>query len=475
MMPSSEHSPEFGDDNRVEPPDPSDRGWRASLRLAGPLALVIVGVVIIAGTAYVDRQWRNGQVWSDALVAREGRPFWDDCIPIVTREIDAENVPPSVLMQELADTDLGKDLTHLLRLDLREHLVAVELPIEVWESLTASGRVPAPGTREVLAGPLCRLDSFTVDGEWFDVVGRLQPATSGFSFSYLTRSDGPGQRLFTENRGAYRGWVHPQGIRRLKDPSFRPDEKNTVMLVQGYTPVPFGRSLLAGAGVALVVIGGSLAQIRILRRLNDTVPFFCAILDRIDLHSRLFVGAHISCYGVYAAFGFLACLFPIANLRVLTVLTGLFTEGDLKHLGDAYIAGDVAGAAWATFVNNFYVQTLQLTILPSMIIPFWGVGKTLLSLAIAGFALSPIWSNMLSRFTYHSITVSLEIEAYVLAMFAVCLYPVLIARGIRQGTFAGALRDGLAVMGSATVLAGAMLALAAGYEAVTLILLEQFL
>jgi hypothetical protein len=106
------------------------------------------------------------------------------------------------------------------------------------------------------------------------------------------------------------------------------------------------------------------------------------------------------------------------------------------------------------------------------VIPFIGVAKNLLSFALVGLALSPVWTGVSEKMTYHAGTMVLELEAYVLVSIVMVLYPWHLLRALtaRDDTGGGArIRHALASVASGTLLAGAILALAALYEAVTLI------
>ena len=75
------------------------------------------------------------------------------------------------------------------------------------------------------------------------------------------------------------------------------------------------------------------------------------------------------------------------------------------------------------------------------------------------------------QFTYHSITMTLELEAYVVACFAVALGPVRIVQGFFRKALGSGLRAALEIAAGGAVLCAVMLAGAALYEAVTLILI----
>jgi len=226
-------------------------------------------------------------------------------------------------------------------------------------------------------------------------------------------------------------------------------------------------------GLMLVATGGAIVQIRLFqilagRRTGLLAPIFAEVRKAPFLLAVL----HVIIYGAFFMAMALGLRSPFAFLMVEDLVTSAFREGDLAYIGAAYASGNIPLAMATTFFHNYFVATVGLTLLPSLIIPFAGVLKTLGTFAMVGFAMAPIYTGTAAGMVYHSITMTLELEAYIIAAFAVTMYPIRFVTGFaRSGSLMGAL-DGLKVMGSAIVLTGVMLAIAAAYEAVTLIMLR---
>ena len=73
--------------------------------------------------------------------------------------------------------------------------------------------------------------------------------------------------------------------------------------------------------------------------------------------------------------------------------------------------------------------------------------------------------------SFHSITMAVELGAYIVASFAVAVLPIRAAQGYSRGEFWPQLLRGLQTVWGAVLICGSMLAFAALYEAATLILL----
>ena len=130
-------------------------------------------------------------------------------------------------------------------------------------------------------------------------------------------------------------------------------------------------------------------------------------------------------------------------MHMLEVVKQQFTEGDLAYIGEAYLSGDILAAANATWVNNFLLQTLAMGVLPSLVPLGIGFFKTLLSLGIVGFAMAPMWTDIIGNYVLHSGTMVLELEPYVIVAWACILWPVRFIKGIATATSPLAPADGL--------------------------------
>jgi hypothetical protein len=236
------------------------------------------------------------------------------------------------------------------------------------------------------------------------------------------------------------------------------------MQVMTAPPFAFG-SLLA---LALCAVGGFLIVRRLFHSLG-TRPRALTYFQEVVLRPRLFTGLHAGLYGLLFCSMLAGLANPLANYRMVRVLSTVFSEGDLSHVGQAYESGNILLAAWATFYNNFIVQTLLMTFGIS-VVPFApGLLKTALSFALVGFVMAPVWAGAAGGLTYHSITMVLELEAYIVACFAVVVWPLRLVDGLRTDALHLHVRRAAHVVGGAVLLSALMLAIAALYEAVTLI------
>ncbi|MCC6694253.1 MAG: hypothetical protein IT365_01355 [Candidatus Hydrogenedentes bacterium] len=455
----------------LAPPPPLPGAARPKA-LTGPLLLTLGGILVIAAAALMEEHSQVGAPWRFALAARSGSALWDGTIPIQVRKLPSENFPESAFLKQVQSAGSSLEGVDLSSLEIRESLVSVELPQEQWEALLVSGRIPDSGAREVLAGHLCRLEQFTINSETYTVVGRMKRATAGFAFSYLIPRAASLDEVFRAEAGGSTGWLDPEGqLREFTEEDQKRAEQEEQQVVVPLIPAARIPAFVSFLGIGMVAVGGAFLQLRLLFRFNAQNTLFCDIIDPITQFPRIALSIHVVCYGAYFVTGLAAFLFPRANLQLLTFVTEVFTTGNLAELGQAYVSGNVLGAAWHTFINNFIVVTVGSGVIPSLILPFWGAFKTVLNLGVAGFAMAPLWADILGRFTYHSVTLALEMEAYTIAAFAIVLYPIYMVRAFQSEDFLGGLKRTWAMVGWGTVLSGALLLIAAVYEAVTIIVI----
>lgn len=443
--------------------------------LAWPLGLVVLGVITVGLAAVIEAAYRPESALSGAMVVLAEEAPIPDATAVSLRRLPIENLPASPLLDQIRALPEGREALHELGLDdpPRERIVMLSLPAEEWQNLLSSGRLPEPGKPEVLAGELARFENFTVDGEAFSVVGRIRRDLSPFIFSYVLPED-PGMRPRFES-DTEQGWlIASDATEELGRVVAGKAGEEQLKVLGGFSRVPVAVTVLAVLGMALVSIGGAFLFARLLRRAEPRLPrFLRPVAAEIGLRPGLYAGLHVLSYGAWFACMLLALAFPRANLMLVQIVYRQFTTGELEHVGQAYASGDILHAAFATFQQNFFTATLLAGILPSLIIPFWGVFKNLLSFTALGFAMSPIWSDRVFGYTYHSLTIVMELEAYILASFIISVWPLRILDGILTRRFGAHVLQGLAVVASGTVVVAIVLVVAALYEASTLILLAQ--
>ena len=308
---------------RREPslPPPLPRAARTKT-LLWPLLLTLGGVLVITAAALLEDHSQNGHPWRYALASLSGPALWEGTIPIQVRKLPPENYPESEFMRELRTAGANVEGVDLSLLQPRERLVSVTLPPEQWDALLDSGRVPAVGAREVLAGQLCRLEHFTIDGESYAVVGRTKRATAGFAFAYLIPQDESLSEAFNADEEGSTGWLDPEGqlhdFAEVDPSQLEPEEQRIIIPL---IPAARGSALLGFLGIAMVAVGGAFLQLRLLRRFNARYTLFCDIIDPLTQFPRIALSIHVMCYGVYFAAGLAAFLFPRANLQLLSVVS----------------------------------------------------------------------------------------------------------------------------------------------------------
>lgn len=473
---------------------------RALPSLLAPLMLILAGMAWLALVAYLEDRWLAAQPWANALLAPDYVLEGDDVAPVwvrtATREDPAPGDLPVKALREMAEKE---GLT--IKFRDAEYVVAVELAPERLARMLASGRLPEPGKTEVLAGDLARETPFTLDGVRFDIVGRLDQAVSGFIFAYVLPYDERFEAHFCEAAGAKRGSLHQEGMLLLEE--FFPETGGTEEAdgalpgeddasdqagnnqSEGADPADQEMPELLGGvmrtktayawavllGLLLIAVGGARMYGRIFARLSTRPrPVLGPVLRETVQRSRLLFLLHCVLYGVFFGGMIAAIDAPLLCYRLAEYVGSVFTEGGLSYIGDAYASGHVLRAAWATYFNNYVVQTLGLTYAISIVPLALGVVKTGMSFLLVGFAMAPIWVGSASGYILHSITMILELEAYIFSAFVVVVWPIRLFGAVLSGPLWKDMWANVRIFLGGAVVAGIMLGIAALYEATTLIL-----
>ena len=447
-------------------------------RLSWPIAVLVAGVALIGAAALAEAILLRNQPWENALLVPDA-PLPEQSeglVPVSVRRLPLE-LPPAIrlFIDRVRALPDAKEEIDLLHLDKGERTVYLSLPTDTLTPLLASGRLPAPGKPEAIAGDLASGSAFELDGTTFSVVGRLQRGVNSLGYAFVVLEDPALQRYFTMESGATKGWIDPQGFRHLQEDETYLAGESAPEAVGGATRSTWWIVGLTFAGLLLVACGGSVLQVRFLRSLADNAArSMRTVLREIVARPRLIVLVHVVLYGAFFLMMLLAFRYPVANIRATSLVRDAFAKGDLSYIGKAYASGDILRASGATFVQNYLVATILFTILPSLVVPFAGLFKNLASFATMGFVMAPLWTGSAPKLVYHCITMALEMEGYIIASFVVIVWPLRIAKGILGGAFPNEVIQGLRIVASGALLAGIMLAIAALYEATTLIILSPW-
>lgn len=461
----------------IAPVDPEEVKLGFDHHPAWGLIGVTLGVVVILAAGFYEQRTANARPLANLLFGFGETPAWVDPIIIQSRRLP-KNEFPSVYdaVEEFRNTAEGPARGEIDRfieatgiMDT-ERILSVPLRDEELLPALASGRLPERGKAELLAGAHARLDEFSIDGQKFTVTGRLQRSAAGLHFAYLIPKNAEWHELFDEHPATESGWLDLQGREKLRTLRELPDDFES--FGTGPLMVPADPRVTAATitGLMLVALFGAMAHLsffRVLmsRKIGPLRPAIRVILT----YPRLTIAMHLLCFGSMFLMMLAATRAPVPQMWIFNLVQHAFREGELKYVADAYGSGNVLHAAAMTFVNNYLVQTLGFTFVASLIIPCIGILKTIFSFALVGFGMSPIWAGTAMRFSFHSITMTLELEAYILACCLVFFFWTHLALFIFKGGFFKRLKEGSKAILSGMLLTGIMLALAGLYEAATLI------
>jgi len=457
-----------------------------SRSILGGLLLIVLCCLGLLYIAVVERNWLDAETWSDAIARIDDAPAPEGAIPARFRRLPADSLPPetplvAAIREQLATVSVGEEeddssevMLDLIGVNLAEMLIMMHAEDADLAKVLDSGRLPRRGHPEVLRGDLARADSFTLDGVAFKVTGRLKASMGGSAFAYLLPED-PALAVahFSADKGARPGWyaTDPSAI---DIPKIFEQTGESTAAPQAEQPVAQTRTRTAyAAGSYLALIAGAIGGYLLHRGIFTRLQYRSAFCSAVVASPRLFAGMHLLLYGSFFFAMLRGAQLPLNNVAVSQFVYGQFTTGGLQYVGDAYASGNVLHAAFATFQNNYFMQTFLFTFVLSIVPLALGILKTLLSFVLVGFTMVPIWTGTADGYSFHSITMVLELEAYIVACFVVVLWTRACYRAafhtltgkVGRESFGTAIR----IYAEGILLTGIMLAVAGLYEALTLI------
>lgn len=140
----------------------------------------------------------------------------------------------------------------------------------------------------------------------------------------------------------------------------------------------------------------------------------------INDHLRLYLWCNGLYYGLVALLMLLVFLSPGVQEGLVEMLSSQFEEEGtmLGAVGEAYGSGNVPLAAAITFAVNFLVGTVIFLGLPSIVFPPLAAVLGAYRAILWGIMLSPSLVEFRRPMTWHSVTLVLEGQGYILAIFA---------------------------------------------------------
>ena len=228
----------------------------------------------------------------------------------------------------------------------------------------------------------------------------------------------------------------------------------------------------------MLLAGGSALFIRLyLTVAGRTVPALIrAPLVEFASRRRLLIAVHTAYFGTMLFMATAAYDMPTLQRMLLLQTQGAIDSGNgpLAVAGKAYASHSIPAAAGVTFAVNLALGSLVSITLPSVVMPGCGALLALVRAAMWGFLLAPTSAELARTMLPHSITLLIEDEGYILAMFFALLIPIHLADGRYGPTVARRFGHALAVNASGILLVAAVLAVAAMYEATEVILMMRF-
>jgi len=182
----------------------------------------------------------------------------------------------------------------------------------------------------------------------------------------------------------------------------------------------------------------------------------------------LFLSVNTLYFGTVLLGAVIALLNPGAQEYLLGLSSRGLSTGPFSTVGQAYASGAILYAALITFIFNFFIGTLAYITIPSLLVAPWALLMGVIRALMWGIMLVvPYGPLTLSRLMPHYLTMLLEGEGYIVAIFAnarqiaAALQPQRYGERSRWKAYLNAVRDNMKLL----IVTAALLAIAALYEA----------
>lgn len=142
-------------------------------------------------------------------------------------------------------------------------------------------------------------------------------------------------------------------------------------------------------------------------------------LQTLRDHRRLYLAVNLIYYGLVAVGAIVVWLNPWLQTALMTMVKEAF-ESSLPGLVEAYRGGHFLAAAAQTFSINFFLGSLMVITLPACFFPPAGILVGFWRAFLWGLVLAPTTPQLSLVMIPHGLTLLLEGQAYILAIFAAC-------------------------------------------------------
>ncbi len=462
--------------HREPPPAARLRRWLLwSLLFLGGLALMNFAYLRYA--APVPTRWTGAIMY----VAEDGSAA--DLKPLGGTPVTLRLLPADPQTEVLAKSLAGvkPQVGRMFVWSRQEKLILVEDFRAVFDrNMLASGRLPESGAGEVLAGyDAPHKDALSIDGQKFKVVGVLRRQTAPFWNSYLLPDPRPAAKWLDPASAQVKTGVllTRAEARKQKEALGKPPFRGHLTPVSDMSRVEPGAYYLYLLGLLFLVGGGAAMLLEGFWAWSQKANggWLAAPLAEMRRHWRLLVGLHAGYFGLCLAA--MAVIYFVRDIQdALMMMTLQEVSGDTGLLGiagKAYRSNNMLWAAVVTLGVNFFFGSLVMITLPSVILPGSGALMAVFRAGTWGVLLAPTYLTLAGGMRAHSLTLLLEGEGYILATFFGLLVPIFLLR--RQEGAPALQRWGRALLVNlkGNLLVFLVLAIAALYEAIEVILQAQ--
>ncbi len=208
------------------------------------------------------------------------------------------------------------------------------------------------------------------------------------------------------------------------------------------------------------------------------VKWFRYALSIVGRYRRAYIIINVAYYGLVALAMVYVTFHPEIQDALIQSVGQSFSQGPLAGVAAAYAGGHVIQSIAFTFAVNFFVGSVAVLMIPSMIIPFAGLFVGLVRATAWGLLLAPTTPQLQAVMIPHALTLLIEGQGYILAILAAWI----LGRAFTSPSSVGATTwregymRGLTHAAWVYLLVAAVLIIAAVYEALEVIyLVPQFL
>jgi len=453
-------------------------------KLVSSLIVAALGFALMAFSYFVYQYDAAPNSWKDAFMyIGKGQPHSEvEGLEYVARPIRLLPMPRRAQNFTQIARSFSSHVEKSYRASFQEKVMLYsDLTADFTNQLLAWGRLPSPGTNEVVAGfHATSKEQIAINGHAFKVVGQFKKEVGLFVNSYLVYDDATASELFDSNEEAVQqAYILRLPRKQLSDSQMREQLTKAFPKSEFAVYYPMLRTqptafYLYVVGIALLFLGGCLLLFKLYCLLSERLgnKWLRLPLAEIRKYKRLFLTVHLIYFGLVVLFMLVAYYLPELQVCLLAGVKSQVTDGSgpLAVAGKAYMSKNILRAAVTTFAINFTFGSLAVITLPSVILPGVGVLVAGFRALLWGLLLAPSFATLSGVMLPHSITLLLEGEAYVIAVFFGLLILVYLFRKAEGPSLARRYGKALLMNIRGNLLIAIILAIAAIYEAIEVIL-----